>query len=65
VGLDYVPVLLEAARARAGAERLEVECVEGDAEQFPFEDASCDAVLSARGRSAKSSRMSPAASTWR
>jgi SAM-dependent methyltransferase len=49
VGLDFVPALLEAARARAAAERLEIEWVEGDAEQLPFEDASFDAVLSTFG----------------
>jgi SAM-dependent methyltransferase len=49
VGLDYVPALLEAGRARAAAERLEVEWVEGDAEQLPFEAASFDVVLSTFG----------------
>jgi ubiquinone/menaquinone biosynthesis C-methylase UbiE len=49
VGLDYVPALLERARERAAAERLEIEFVEGDAQALPFEDASFDAVLSIFG----------------
>lgn len=49
VGLDYVPALLERARERAAAERLEVELVEGDAQALPFEDASFDGVLSIFG----------------
>jgi ubiquinone/menaquinone biosynthesis C-methylase UbiE len=49
VGLDYVPALLEHARARAQAEGLAVEFVEGDAEALPFQDASFDAVLSIYG----------------
>jgi SAM-dependent methyltransferase len=44
IGVDYVPELLERARARAAAERLEIEFVEGDAEQLPFENASFDDV---------------------
>jgi ubiquinone/menaquinone biosynthesis C-methylase UbiE len=49
VGLDYVPELLERGRERAAAERLDVEWVEGDAENLPFEDASFDVVLSSFG----------------
>lgn len=49
VGVDYVPELLEHARTRAEVERLEVELVEGDAEQLPFEDASFDVVISVFG----------------
>jgi ubiquinone/menaquinone biosynthesis C-methylase UbiE len=49
VGVDYVPALLERARARAAAERLDVEFVRGDAEAIPFPDASFDAVLSVYG----------------
>jgi SAM-dependent methyltransferase len=48
-GIDYVPALLERARARAAAERLEVEFAEGDAEHLAFPDASFDAVLSCLG----------------
>ena len=39
VGVDFVPALLERGRERAAAERLEVEFVEGDAAELPFEDA--------------------------
>jgi ubiquinone/menaquinone biosynthesis C-methylase UbiE len=49
VGLDYVPELLERGRERAAAERVDVEFVEGDAEQLPFEDASFDVVISVFG----------------
>lgn len=49
VGVDYVPELLEHGRARAQAERLEVELVEGDAEHLPFDDESFDVVLSTFG----------------
>ena len=49
VGLDYVPELLERGRERAGAERFEVEFVEGDAQQMPFDDESFDVVLSVFG----------------
>ena len=45
VGVDYVPALLERGRERAAAERLEIEFVEGDAVQLPFEDESFDVVL--------------------
>jgi ubiquinone/menaquinone biosynthesis C-methylase UbiE len=49
VGVDYVPALLESGRARAKAEHLEVEFVEGDAENLPFPSASFDAVVSVYG----------------
>ena len=49
VGVDYVPALLERGRIRAAAEHLDVEFVEGDAEDLPFPDASFDAVLSIYG----------------
>ena len=49
VGTDYVPALLESGRIRAKAEHLEVEFVEGDAENLPFPSASFDAVLSIYG----------------
>jgi SAM-dependent methyltransferase len=44
-GLDIAPRLLEQARARSS----EVEWVEGDAEQLPFEDAAFDIVSSSFG----------------
>jgi ubiquinone/menaquinone biosynthesis C-methylase UbiE len=46
-GIDYVPALLQEARARAGAENLPVEFREGDAEALPCADGSFDYVLSA------------------
>lgn len=48
-GIDYVPALLDRARERAAAERLEVEWREGDAERLPFEDGAFDVVLSTFG----------------
>jgi SAM-dependent methyltransferase len=48
-GIDYVPGLLERARARAAAEGLEITFAEGDAEDLAFPDASFDAVLSCLG----------------
>lgn len=48
-GVDYVESLLERGRLRAAAEGLDVEFIEGDAEDLPFEDASFDAVLSCVG----------------
>jgi SAM-dependent methyltransferase len=48
-GVDYVPALLERARERAQAERLEATFQEGDAEALPFPDASFDVVLSTCG----------------
>jgi ubiquinone/menaquinone biosynthesis C-methylase UbiE len=49
VGVDYVPALLERGRVRAEAEHLDVEFVDGDAEDLPFPDASFDAVISIYG----------------
>lgn len=48
-GLDLVPELLEAGRRKAEAQGLEIEWVEGDAEDLPFEDASFDRVFSTFG----------------
>ena len=48
-GIDYVPALLQEARARAGAEYLQVEFREADAEDLPYPDASFDYALSAIG----------------
>jgi ubiquinone/menaquinone biosynthesis C-methylase UbiE len=49
VGSDFVPALLERARERAAAERLEVEFVEADAQDLPFEDAGFDVTISIFG----------------
>jgi ubiquinone/menaquinone biosynthesis C-methylase UbiE len=49
VGADYVPALLKRGRERAAAERLDVEFVEADAQDLPFEDASFDVAMSIFG----------------
>ena len=46
---DLTPRLLEAGRARAEAEGLDLEWVEADAERLPFEDGSFDVVMSSIG----------------
>jgi ubiquinone/menaquinone biosynthesis C-methylase UbiE len=48
-GIDYVPELIEQAKSRAQAERLEVSFEVGDAENLPYPDASFDVVLSTLG----------------
>jgi SAM-dependent methyltransferase len=47
--LDLVPKLLEHGRAKAAAESLEIDWLEGDAERLPFEDGSFDRVVSTFG----------------
>jgi ubiquinone/menaquinone biosynthesis C-methylase UbiE len=49
VASDYVPELLERARERAAAERLDIAFREADAEALPFPDASFDVVVSTFG----------------
>jgi ubiquinone/menaquinone biosynthesis C-methylase UbiE len=49
VATDYVPALLDRARERAAAERLEIEFREADAEALPFADGSFDVVVSTFG----------------
>jgi SAM-dependent methyltransferase len=48
-GADFVPVLLERGRERAAAEGLDVEFVEADAQDLPFEDESFDVTMSIFG----------------
>jgi SAM-dependent methyltransferase len=48
-GLDITPELLEGARRRAADAGVEIEWVEGDAENLPFDDGSYDVVLSTFG----------------
>lgn len=47
--LDLVPELLEAGRRKCESEGIEIEWVEGDAEELPFEDDSFDRVFSTFG----------------
>jgi ubiquinone/menaquinone biosynthesis C-methylase UbiE len=49
VGVDFVPALLERGRERAAAERLDIDFVEGDASDLPFEDGEFDVVMSIYG----------------
>ena len=48
-GLDFSPDLLEIARERSADAMVEIEWVEGDAQELPFEDASFDRVVSVFG----------------
>jgi SAM-dependent methyltransferase len=48
-GLDITPELLDDARRNAAAAGVEVEWVEGDAQDLPFGDGSFDVVLSTFG----------------
>jgi SAM-dependent methyltransferase len=48
-GLDITPELFEAARRRMTESGVEIELIEGDAEDLPFADASFDRVLSCFG----------------
>ena len=49
VASDLTPELFDAGRARAEAEGVELEWVEADAHDLPFEDASFDVVISSIG----------------
>jgi SAM-dependent methyltransferase len=49
VGLDLTPELLDVARRRSREAGVEVEWVEGDAEDLPFANDSFDAVVSTLG----------------
>ena len=49
VGLDITPELLEVGRRNAAEAGVEVEWVEGDAEELPYDEASFDVVLSTFG----------------
>ncbi len=48
-GLDLTPELFDAARRRAAEAGVDIEWVEGDAEELPYEEGSFDRVLSAFG----------------
>lgn len=49
VALDITPELFEAGRREAARRGVEIEWVEGDAEQLPYEDGEFDVVMSAIG----------------
>ena len=49
VGVDYVPALIESARARAAGEGLDIDFRVGDAEALELADGSFDYVVSAIG----------------
>ena len=49
IATDYVPALLDRARERAQAERLDIEFRQADAEALPFPDATFDVVVSTFG----------------
>jgi SAM-dependent methyltransferase len=49
IGTDFVPALLERARERAAAERLEIEFAEADAQGLPFGEAEFDVTMSIFG----------------
>jgi SAM-dependent methyltransferase len=49
VASDLTPELLDAGRRRPEADGLDIEWVEADAENLPFEDGSFDVVMSAIG----------------
>lgn len=49
IGADFVPALLDRGRERAAAERLEIEFVEADATDLPFENGDFDVVMSIFG----------------
>jgi len=48
-GLDFAPGLLEIARERAADAMVEIDFVEGDAQELPFDDGSFDRVVSTFG----------------
>jgi ubiquinone/menaquinone biosynthesis C-methylase UbiE len=48
-GLDFAPALLEIARERCADAMVEIDFVEGDAREMPFDDASFDRVVSVFG----------------
>jgi len=49
IGIDIAPNLVEQARERAAAARLNIKFEEGDAEQLPYENGSFDVVVSMFG----------------
>ena len=48
-GLDITPELMEAGKRAAADAGVEIEWIEGDAQDLPFDDASFDVVLSVFG----------------
>ena len=48
-GLDFAPALLAIARERAADAMVEIDFMEGDAQELPFEDAGFDRIVSTFG----------------
>lgn len=48
-GIDYVPTLIDRAKARSAASGLEVDFRVADAQELPFDDDRFDVVLSVYG----------------
>jgi ubiquinone/menaquinone biosynthesis C-methylase UbiE len=48
-GLDFAPALLAIARERSADAMVEIDWIEGDAQELPFDDASFDRVVSTFG----------------
>lgn len=63
--IDLVPELLADGRAKAESEELEIEWLEGDAEQLPFADGSFDRVLSTFGHMFAPRHRDAANEMWR
>ena len=49
IGLDITPELIEAGKKNAAEAGVEIEWIEGDAQDLPFDDAAFDVVLSVFG----------------
>ena len=64
-GLDFSPDLLAIARERAADAMVEVDWVEGDAQELPFDDASFDRVISTFGHMFAPDHQRTGAEMWR
>jgi SAM-dependent methyltransferase len=64
-GLDFSPALLAIARERSADAMVEIDWVECDAQELPFEDESFDRVLSTFGHMFAPDHERTAAEMWR